>query len=384
MLGGQSKVEVPFKFVAGYMVIDVKISDFLVLPFIFDTGAEHTIILEKTITDLLAFSYDKEIQLRGSDLSTTIDAFISRNVPMQLEDTNRVLRDILVLENNDLNLKELIGVNINGIVGGRYFKNLIVEIDHRKSKLIFYHPKKFKQPPKSYKVFDLILHNHKPYITAQAETIQRDSIDLTLLLDTGAALTYLLNSNNKLKIKIPESATPGSLGNGLGGQVEGYLGKMRSLEFADFKFYNILTNYQSIDDNFTDQEIIFRDGIIGNMILSRFNLIIDYFNQKIYFKPLRKIKQPFKYNLSGMQIIAFGPELRNFMIHNVLPDSPAALAGIESGDIINKINFFKAQRWTLAQIERTLSSKDGRKIRLLIQRKEEEILKEITLEDYLK
>ena len=51
--GNGEKVEIPFEYINGFIVVDIIFEKVLPLKFILDTGAENTILLKRTYTDLL-------------------------------------------------------------------------------------------------------------------------------------------------------------------------------------------------------------------------------------------------------------------------------------------------------------------------------------------
>jgi len=377
-------LEIPFKYVSGYIIINTEINNALELSMIYDTGAEHTILFEKQLTDLIGLKYDKEVILKGSDLTEGIRAYISRNISLQIGKSPRVKRDIVVLEENFLNFKEITGTNIDGILGARNFKNLIVNIDYKRQKLVIYHPEKFRRSLKNYTKVPVEILNNKPYVTANTTNSLGETYELKLLIDTGAGLTFLLNSNEKMNINIPPNATPGSLGKGLGGFIQGYRGKMANLEFGNFNFTNVFTHFQKVDIPLDSIDQSFRNGIIGNLILERFDIFINYLEETIYFKPVRKLNKPFRYNLSGLGILAFGATLENYIVFEVIKNSPADKIGIQKGDIIKKIGWLESKHFSLYSIEEMLSRRPGKKIKFKIKRGEELLEKIIVLEDYIR
>lgn len=384
LLEGKDKIEVPFRYYAGYILLELEIQGILPLIFIYDTGAEHTIIFEKHITDLLGFEYDNSVSIRGSDINSTIQAFIARGISLQLKKVPAVKRDIVVLNENFLNLKEMTGVQIDGIVGGSFFRNLTVEIDFKRQNLVLWHPDKFKKRLNGYSKHDLEIIDNKPYLICNTKKPNDQEFELKLLLDTGASLAFLINTNTSPDLSPPEITTPGNLGKGIGGSISGYKGKMKSLDFGSYHFENILTHFQEIDNDVDPVYYNGRNGLIGNLLLERFHIVINYLSSEIYLKPNTKINKEFKYNLSGMELIAFGPGLKNYIVFEIIPGSPAAEAGIEKGDILKKLGIFSAEKYTLFNLDNKLSQRPGKLIKVEMQRGDDLISRSFRLRDYLK
>jgi len=124
LMQGNNRVTIPFSFQNGFIIVDLKFNDFMPMSFIFDTGAEHTILFDKQITDILGVQYERQIKVMGSDLSIQMYAQIARNIPFVLPNDLRVERDIIILDNDYLHLSEINGISVDGLLGGEFFKGL--------------------------------------------------------------------------------------------------------------------------------------------------------------------------------------------------------------------------------------------------------------------
>ncbi len=384
LLRGKKYIEVPFEYNQGFIVLSVDFNRFLPLKFIFDTGAENTLILKKEITDLLGLKYTKKISLIGSDMSSTIFAYITRNVALKFENSGTFLQDILVLENDLNNLDQLTGMNIDGIIGANVYKNLVVEINYKKSHIRFHNPQFYKSPGKDYDELDIEIRKNKPYVRCVTSVGENDSIKINLLLDTGAALNYLLHENTHPDIDLPQYIIPGNIGTGIGGNLKGYLGKVNYLQFGKYQFNSITTSFQNLDESILDNTQYIRNGLLGNKILERFHLIIDYPKQKIYLKSRRwMFSKPFNYDKSGLIIFAIGRNFDRYYIKGVIENTPADKAGLQSGDFIIKFKGYPTKYLSLETITSTLARKPGKTIRMVVVRNGEKIKKKFKLEDFL-
>lgn len=384
LLDNQKEIELKFEYVQGFILVDVKFNNVLPLKFILDTGAEHIILFDKTFSDIFGFKYDKKISLIGSDLNKEVFAFITRSIPIQLSGCKTVNRDVIILEEDFLFLEEITGKPIHGILGSRFLRGLVLDINYKRKKIKLINSQFFEPPQKEYSKIDIQAEGHKPYYKSQIITAQGDSIPANLLIDTGSALPFMIFLDSHPSLNLPENIIKGKLGKGLGGNLEGYLGKVKSLELGPFQFKSLITRFQKLDESNDVQIYKYRNGLIGNPILSRFHFILDMVRSELYLKPNKNYNKKFKYDKSGLTIYAFGNKLDNYYIKNVIKGSPADEAGIKEGDILKKIGFFPANFNTLESITKKFEKKEGKKFKLTLERNGVRYKTHIILRDMLK
>jgi C-terminal processing protease CtpA/Prc len=203
------------------------------------------------------------------------------------------------------------------------------------------------------------------------------------LIDTGASLPLLINTGTDSLLKVPEKKFSTILGYGLSGPVMGYLGKINSLENEVFDLKNMISYFQDDEYTIIGNTNDVRNGLIGNLTLSKYHIIINYFTQKLYLKPNKYYKKPTKFDLSGMSLQAFGKNFNQFIVKSVIEKGPADKAGIKVEDEILKMGFWSAWRYNLGQITERLSSKPDKIIKLKIKRGNSIIHVELKLENYL-
>lgn len=369
ILQGEERIEIPFNFTHNFILIDVRLFGLLPMKFIFDTGAEHTILFKREFADFLNVTYDLRIPIVGSDQSRELYAMVARNVDLELVGLAPLKRDILVLEENYFRLDEVTGTQIHGILGAGFFRNIVVQIDYKKQRLILHKPEEFEEPPKSFRRIDVEMLSNKPYIRATGTLLNNTTLALKLLIDTGAGLPLLLHSNTHPSLEPPEELILGKLGIGLGGYVEGSIGRIRSLSIEDIAFDFVLTSFQDLREAVIETTSQSRNGLIGNQLLSRFEVYIDYVRERLYLKPRSSYKRKFKMDRSGLIIFALGHSLNQFVIQDVIRDSPAAEAGLLPGDVIRRLQGLPSSFYTLDHISSVLQKREGKKIKLVIERK---------------
>jgi len=371
LLDGDDKKEIKFEYVNGFTIVKVIYGGILYMDFLLDTGASHNILFKKNANDLLGITYTDTIIIGGADLDLELRALVSRNVPIMLEGTKIILRDIIVLQEDYLDLEKLLGRRIDGIIGGDFLKGLVVDLNFKNKELTLHNPERFK-PNKKFSSHDIDLINYKPYL--KSITRIEDKVDtLNYLLDTGASLALLIHSNKIEGFQMPKNVIIGNLGKGLGGDISGFIGITKNMKMDQYEFNNIISSFQAIDSFILARREIARDGIIGNVILSRFHVIIDYVNEKLYLKPNTKLSKEFAFDKSGLLIYALGSELDQYFVKTVYPNTPAEAAGVKPGDKILKIGFWPIMFYDLQKITKLLQGKSGKTIKMKLLRNGEEI-----------
>jgi predicted aspartyl protease len=360
--GIKSSVVIPFEYHNNFIVINIRLNGFP-LKFIVDTGAEHSILFKKEIADIMGIEYGRRVRIMGADLNSELYAHILPFSTIVLEDKCVINTQILVLEEDFIELDKIIGINIYGVIGSNILKNFVVKIDYTKLQITLIPQQKFR-PPSKFEVLPMPVDRTKPYLDVGLKLPNRSPTSARLLLDTGASLSGLLYATERNEIEIPDTIITGVLGAGLGGSLRGYMGKLELLAFGTYRFENILTSYQRIEG--VDSLLVMRnkDGILGNAILSRFTLYLDYQNEQLYMKPNRSYRKKLRYDRSGMVLITSGERFQEFVVLDVIQGSPADDAGVKPGYRLLSLNGFPVRLLTFDRINKRLSGRIGKQVKL--------------------
>lgn len=382
LLQGKKKVVIPFQYQHNFILLDVKLFGLFPVKLIFDTGAEHIILFKREYTDVLHIPYDKRIPIMGSDLSREIYALIVRKAEIQIQGLPAKPYDMLVMEDNYFDLDEMIGAPIAGLIGGGFFKNLVINIDYKKHRMTLLDPGQF-EVPNDFVTLPIHIKTNKPYVDAEANLLDGTVVEVDLLLDTGAGVPLLLHNNSDAALHLPSTYIRGRLGMGLGGFLEGFIGRIGKLSMGEMEFPFVLTSFQDIDTAWLHDKDKFRNGLVGNQLLSRFNIYLDYTRGQMYLKPYSTKQEPFNLDRSGMVIVAYGAEFNEFVVKDVAENSPAEEAGIQSGDVIVRLQGVPAHLFTLDGINILLQKKVGKVIRVTVLRDHKMMNKKFILRDLI-
>lgn len=367
---GWTSVVLPFKYVNNLIVVDVNLNRLLGLKFIFDTGAEHTILTKREYSEWLGLNFTRKYTIMGADLKTELIAYLAQKVTVKVGPMIALNESILVLEEDYFKYAELTGLDIHGILGADFFRKYIVQIDFDNERITLHKPEHFKYSLKKYEELEIEVRRNKPYLAAKLNIAGDTLRKVKLLMDTGAALPLLLYTDIDTALTIPPNAIPGNVGRGLGGYLDGYKGRVNSLEVSPFLMKDVVTSFQLADSIYVNNPAILNDrnGILGNEVLSRFNIVIDYWHQKVYLRPNKSYKTAFKFDKSGISISASGKNLTQYTVQYITPNSPAAKAGVEKGDILVKINGTSTKLMSMNSIYEKFKKRSGKQIKLMVLR----------------
>jgi hypothetical protein len=255
-------------------------------------------------------------------------------------------------------LTTVYGERIDGIIGYSVFNRYIVKLDYDSSKIEFWTKGLMKYPRGGHLLKPLI--STLPVQTARVK--DEKQIETRFLIDLGAGLNILFNrnfindsaflrANRKLYVKEAE---------GLGGKIDMYITTIKELKIGPYKFRNVPANVFDDEHNVTSYPHL--GGLIGNDILRRFNVIINYDKKEFHLLPNSHYNDNFDYAYSGLELYYVDGRI---IIGDVAKDSPAEAIGLLEGDIVVAINTDFSQNMT--KYKATLQSA-GERIKLIIQR----------------
>ena len=261
------------------------------------------------------------------------------------------------INNYDI-LTQVYGEKIDGIVGYSVLSRYIFKIDYDSSMISIFSNGRIKYPRGGW-LYEPILRT-LPVQTARI----RDAVsaDSRFLFDIGAGLCLMLNKDfiedsnflDKKRVLYAKEAE------GVGGKIDMQLTVIKEIKLGPYKFKNVPAFV--FDDTFNITSYPYLSGIIGNDILRRFNLILNYAKREFYFKPNTHFQQPFDYAYSGVELYYVDGEI---ILGDVASKSPAEEAGLKEGDVLIGINNLLNQN---IQAYKTALQAAGEKIRMIINR----------------
>lgn len=372
---GRKRIDIPFQVHNNLIVVNVLINDALPLKFIVDTGVRTAILTQKIFTDILNLPYSRKFTIAGPGGNKILEAFVTNNVSINLYGINGAPaimgrgHTMLVLENDPLQLRNYLGVDVHGILGYELFSRFVIRIDYKRKLMTLYAPDKF-HPGKKYQEIPMAIEDTKPFIVTPVQVDVNNTLAAKLLIDTGASHGLLLDPGSDKRILVPSKHVSTELGRALGGIIMGKIGRIETLELGKASLHNVLVNFPDSNSYYDTliHALTFRNGSLGGEVLSRFTAVFNFPQGKLYLKKNSDFKKAFYFNLSGLDLKAKGSRLNTYEVIRVGDQSPASEAGLQEGDVIISINGMLAEDLRLSQMNGLLNSVPGRKIVLEVNR----------------
>jgi hypothetical protein len=381
---GRTKVHIPIQIQNNLIIVPVILNDVLPLKFIIDTGVRTAILTQKTFSDILQLTYSRKYSIAGPGGGKIIDAYVTNNVSLNLPGVTGKGHAMLVLEEDYLELRNVLGTDVHGILGYELFSRFIVEINYEKKIMTLSLPEKFR-PNRRFEQVPMVLEDTKPFILTTINFTPFNSMTAKLLMDTGASHGLLLEPSSDPRIEVPKNTVSTTIGRGLGGEIVGKIGRIESLKLGDYSLDNVLVNFPD-PNSYLDtlkSTLTFRHGTVGGEILSRFTVIFDYPQGKIFLKKNSSFKKKFYLNLSGIEVKAKGSALNTFEVTGIRKLSPAEKVGIQTGDLLIQVNGMNTKELSLNTINAILNSKPEKKINIVIERNSVRYSLRIVLENQI-
>jgi hypothetical protein len=149
-------------------------------------------------------------------------------------------------------------------------------------------------------------------------------------------------------------------GEGLGGKIDMELIVMKEVKIGPYKFRNVPVYLFDDENNVTSYP--YMGGLIGNDILRRFNVIMNYARSDIHLTPNTHYNDVFDYSYSGIELYLVQGLI---IVGDVAKGSPAEAAGVKEGDEVIAVN--KSFSQNLNQYKIALQA-PNEKVKLIIRR----------------
>ncbi len=416
ILDNKKKIEIPFKQINNLAFIDLKINE-VNLTFLLDTGVAETLLFSLENKDI-SFENVEKVNFTGLGGSTYVEGIKSTKNTLKL---NKEFIDkdhtIYIVLDEEFNFSSHVGIPVNGIIGYHFFKNQPIKIDFERHVITVYNEKFLNEKKlKKFEKLPISIEGQKPYLVTEVQQ-SKDFFPAKMLVDLGNSDALWLFPNRIPHFNYNRPNIDDFLGRGFNGDIYGKRSRIHAVKLGKSTLNEPIASMPSEESvksmNFAKGRI----GSIGSDILKRFTIVFDYPNNNLYIKKSKTVKDPFKFNMSGLDIKHDGMKWESDLVkvdspkpkesskndinvYNAVSDfqykfilkpeysvvgvrenSPAYFAEIKKGDKLLEINGKKTSDMTLQHINEIFLSEENRKIKIKLLRNSVTLLKEFVLKD---
>jgi len=355
----------------GIILIRARIDDMPdTLNFVLDTGSGGISLDSETVATYKMVTEISDKTIRG--IAGIKAVAFTNNHTLQLPGLAVPHLDFHI-NNYDL-LTSVYGVKIDGIIGYSFFRRFIVKVDYDLLKIEVFTPGTIKYAKGGY----LMKPNFSSLVYPQAQIEDERVFTNRFIFDTGAGLCMLLSEDfiTDSMVLRKRSKRYTTQAEGVGGKKTMDITVIKSVQIGNYKFRKVPVYIFSDDYNVTSYPLL--GGLLGNDLLRRFNVVLNYPEQSIYLKPNTHFKDEFDYSYTGLGIYQIE---QNIVVVDIMPGSPGEKAGFKPDDIILSIdnNFSKNVQAFKAALQNT-----GNTVRILILRNGQPLLLKLRVKNILR
>lgn len=361
----------PFTMLSGgIIIIQLRLDDFTdTLNFILDTGSGGVSLDSTTVNYFHLPVTPSDRKVRGIGSIKKISYVTNQTLHLPRLDVEHLDFHI-----NDYDLlTSVYGVKIDGIIGYSFLSRYIVKIDYDNSVLEIWSPGTIRYPRSGILIKPVI--NGIPVF--DASVADGNSSLSRFYFDTGAGLCLLMSEDFARDSSILQKGKKiiHTQAEGLGGKTPMKLTTVKEIKIGKYKFKRVPAHIFNDEYNVTAYPSL--GGLIGNDLLRRFNLVINYGEKEIHMRPNTHFKESFDYSYTGLGIYFVEGHI---IIEDVLKDSPGEKAGLMPGDVIMAIDNNIGSN---IQAYKNLLQDVGAKLRILVTRNGELLVKHLKVSSIL-
>ncbi|MBT8210931.1 MAG: aspartyl protease family protein [Eudoraea sp.] len=408
--------KVHFELINNLVIIPMEING-AELTFILDSGVSKPILFNLYDQDSLQLNNVSEITINGLGEGTPIKALRSYGNNFRLKGLKNNNQQVYVVLDKEMNFSTSLGIPVHGIIGYDLFKDFVVDINYGSKVIKFIDPEQYTpKTGKKYETLPLTIHRNKAFVTGEVQLKNEPNIPVKLLVDTGSSDAIWLFQDQKKGLGIPDKNYEDYLGKGLNGHIFGKRTRVKSLKIGSFTLTDAKAAFPNMECFGSYTDLGDRNGSVGGEVLRRFNIVFNYPQKQITIRKNGNFKLPFQYNLSGLELqhngmryiaeriadakgmisddsqtfgnvqilmqnttrLSLVPEI---VVSGIRAGSPAAQAGLKEGDVILAVNGKNVYRYKLQEVLKMINEKEGKRVKLLIERLNKDLVFSFVLED---
>ncbi len=343
--------EVPIDTDFGLVWLEVSVNGSAPLPFLLDTGFDYSVIDAGVAVDLrLTVSDPDTVPQPGGAVEIGLTEGVTLGIPGG-ELSDWTLRAIPIAA-----AAQIVGREFAGILGHDVLAERVWRIDYEAETLTVYEASSVLPAEGAEIAVEVVAA--EPFIQAVIEQPHAAEIPGRFKLDTGSTDVAGLNRNflEGAGVLAPDQPTIPVPGVAVGGETTGILFRIGSFRIGPYSIPSPVIGATLESAGFENRADA---GTVGGAVLRQFALTIDYPRDRILLEPNGSYGKPAGEDLSGLWPVAHGEDFSMARARFVIPDSPAARAGVRLDDVILAIDGVPVSELRLAGVFELLRTGAG-------------------------
>ncbi len=372
VIGGEVAARIPFQIQSGIILISVRINGSRDLRMYLDSGMSAPVVVlfhKESLTEL-GLKSTARIVVGGAGDQKPSPATLAAGAAVGLGGIELTGQSIVVFDDS----RETSEWPVDGIIGKSLFDRYATEIDYEKETVTFYNPAGFgitggPEP------IPIDLSRGMPIFEGSIDIDGNKRIPVKLVADLGHRNALLLNQDPHKGILPPPLTVESIAGRGIQGEVPAKIGRIKELRLGGYSLEDIPTSFPEPGQNVGfSREIV--AGNVGSLVWSRFRIVLDYANKRMFLSPNRDFSKTFELNMAGLVLEQDRDDVP--FVRHTIEGSPAAESDIREGDKIVSIEGEDIRSYPYPEVTDIFTS-EGRKVRLTIERNGVRFDTEVTL-----
>lgn len=330
----------------GHLYFDVILRDSIPAKMAFDTGNTNILI------DLEFYNqhFDPANNLQRAIIQGAGNSFQAvyrdnRDWKYSLGAQSQTEQGVVVM-----NLRKILGDHVDGMFGMEFMRGKKIELNYidRYMRIM----SQDEQPTEGYTCIKcqwLDKRQSRMTMPLSIKVTDKLAFNGLFLVDLGARDAIALNSNTAARLRLNRVLTDVKKKifdtGGVGGSRTDYIFKTKAISVADSEIEDVSISYSGNTQGAMADERY--DGLVGNALFERFDVIFDFAKCEIWLRPNKNIDEEIKFD-SGMTLT---PKTDCWIVNGLIEGGNAHKAGIKRGDVITSINGLSPEKIELRRLE---------------------------------
>lgn len=361
-LGTAGRARLPFEYRARHVWLKASVNGGPPQDFLFDTGASVT-VLDSSWAAEHGIRTEGRMQAAGAGASGGAEFATLSSLRVASDSGDGIEIPNVKVATLDVNpaFEPLMWRRMAGVIGYDVISRFVVTIDYDQSQLVLEEPEGWRYSGRE-QPLPMVMNGTVPALTGTLEGTEPG----LFRLDVGSSSTIDVHGpfarKHQLLGRMKRPLTV--QGVGFGGTFSSEIGRLGSMRLGPYEWDDpIVSLANATEGAFASEDFA---GNIGNRVLERFRVTLDYQRRHVYLEPGKRYAERDHLSRAGALLAR-----RNGVVtaEEVLPGSPADRGGLRSGDELLAVEGRPIAEWDLPELQSRLDDgPTGERVTLRVRR----------------